>query len=47
MTACSSGANAIGYARDLIQTNRAPVVICGGTEPLWTFDLKEVMTKLK
>jgi 3-oxoacyl-[acyl-carrier-protein] synthase II len=34
MTACSSGANAIGYARDLIQTDRAPVVICGGTEPL-------------
>jgi 3-oxoacyl-[acyl-carrier-protein] synthase II len=34
MTACSSGATAIGYARDLIQTNMAPVVICGGTEPL-------------
>ena len=34
MTACSSGATAIGFARDLIQTNRAPVVICGGTEPL-------------
>jgi 3-oxoacyl-[acyl-carrier-protein] synthase II len=34
MTACSSGANAIGYACDLIQTNRAPVVICGGSEPL-------------
>jgi len=34
MTACSSGANAIGYARDLIQTNIAPVIICGGTEPL-------------
>jgi 3-oxoacyl-[acyl-carrier-protein] synthase II len=34
MTACSSGATAIGYARDLIQTNRTPVVICGGTEPL-------------
>lgn len=34
MTACSSGATAIGYARDLIQTNQAPVVVCGGTEPL-------------
>lgn len=34
MTACSSGATAIGFARDLIQTNMAPVVICGGTEPL-------------
>jgi 3-oxoacyl-[acyl-carrier-protein] synthase II len=34
MTACSSGATAIGYARDLIQTHMAPVVICGGTEPL-------------
>ncbi len=34
MTACSSGATAIGYARDLIQTNMAPVVVCGGSEPL-------------
>jgi 3-oxoacyl-[acyl-carrier-protein] synthase II len=34
MTACSSGATAIGYARDLIQMNMAPVVVCGGTEPL-------------
>jgi 3-oxoacyl-[acyl-carrier-protein] synthase II len=34
MTACSSGATAIGYARDLIQTHMAPVAICGGTEPL-------------
>jgi len=34
MTACSSGATAIGYARDLVRTNRTPVVICGGTEPL-------------
>jgi 3-oxoacyl-[acyl-carrier-protein] synthase II len=34
MTACSSGATAIGFARDLVQTDRAPVVICGGTEPL-------------
>ena len=34
MTACSSGANAIGYARDLIQTGLAPVVVCGGTESL-------------
>jgi len=34
MTACSSGATAIGYARDLIQTGAAKAVICGGTEPL-------------
>jgi 3-oxoacyl-[acyl-carrier-protein] synthase II len=34
MTACSSGATAIGYARDLVQTNMAPVVICGGAEAL-------------
>ncbi len=34
MTACSSGATAIGYARDLIQAKTTPVVICGGTEPL-------------
>lgn len=34
MTACSSGATAIGYARDLIRAKLAPVVICGGTEPL-------------
>jgi len=34
MTACSSGATAIGFARDLVRANRAPVVICGGAEPL-------------
>ncbi len=34
MTACSSGATAIGYARDLVQTGAATVIICGGTEPL-------------
>jgi 3-oxoacyl-[acyl-carrier-protein] synthase II len=34
MTACSSGATAIGYARDLIRQNAARVVVCGGTEPL-------------
>ena len=34
MTACSSGATAIGYARDLIQTGAAKAIICGGTEPL-------------
>jgi len=34
MTACSSGATAIGYARDIVRTGAAPVVIAGGTEPL-------------
>jgi len=34
MTACSSGATAIGYARDLVQTGAATAIICGGTEPL-------------
>lgn len=34
MTACSSGATAIGYARDLIQDGSAACVIAGGTEPL-------------
>jgi 3-oxoacyl-[acyl-carrier-protein] synthase II len=34
MTACSSGATAIGYARDLVQTGVATAIICGGTEPL-------------
>ncbi len=34
MTACSSGATAIGYARDLIRQNAAEVIVCGGTEPL-------------
>jgi 3-oxoacyl-[acyl-carrier-protein] synthase II len=34
MTACSSGATAMGYARDLIRSGMAKVVITGGTEPL-------------
>lgn len=34
MTACSSGATAIGFARDLIRQKAAKVVVCGGTEPL-------------
>ena len=34
MTACSSGATAIGYARDLIRDGMANVMIAGGTEPL-------------
>ncbi len=34
MTACSSGATAIGYARDLIRSNAAKLIITGGTEPL-------------
>jgi 3-oxoacyl-[acyl-carrier-protein] synthase II len=34
MTACSSGATALGYARDLIRTGSARVVIAGGAEPL-------------
>lgn len=34
MTACSSGATAIGLARDLIRAGAATLVIAGGTEPL-------------
>jgi 3-oxoacyl-[acyl-carrier-protein] synthase II len=34
MTACSSGATAIGYARDLIRMGMADRIVCGGTEPL-------------
>ena len=34
MTACSSGATAIGYARDLIRRGTSRMVICGGTEAL-------------
>jgi len=34
MTACSSGATALGYARDLIREGQARVMIAGGTEPL-------------
>jgi len=33
MTACSSGATAIGYARDLIRNGTAKIIISGGTEP--------------
>jgi len=34
MTACSSGATALGYARDLIRDGMARIMIAGGTEPL-------------
>ena len=34
MTACSSGATAMGYARDLIRGGMAKIVISGGTESL-------------
>ena len=34
MTACSSGATAIGYASDLIREGTATAVIAGGAEPL-------------
>jgi 3-oxoacyl-[acyl-carrier-protein] synthase II len=34
MTACSSGATAIGFARDLIERHAATVIIAGGVEPL-------------
>ena len=34
MTACSSGATAVGYGRDLIAGGLAKVVLAGGTEPL-------------
>jgi len=34
MTACSSGATAIGFARDLIRSHAADIMVCGGTEPL-------------
>ena len=34
MTACSSGATAIGYARDLVRSGAARMVVAGGTEPL-------------
>ncbi|MCF4123078.1 beta-ketoacyl-[acyl-carrier-protein] synthase family protein [Antribacter sp. KLBMP9083] len=32
VSACASGAEAIGYGADMIRTGRADVVICGGTE---------------
>jgi 3-oxoacyl-[acyl-carrier-protein] synthase II len=34
MTACASGATALGFGRDLIRDGMARVVIAGGTEPL-------------
>ncbi len=34
MTACSSGATAVGLARDLIRSGAAQAMIAGGTEPL-------------
>ncbi len=34
MTACASGAGAIGYARDLVRSGAARMVVAGGTEPL-------------
>ena len=34
MTACSAGATAIGYARDLILNGQASVMLAGGVEPM-------------
>lgn len=34
MTACSAGATAIGYARDLIRNGQAELMIAGGVEPM-------------
>jgi 3-oxoacyl-[acyl-carrier-protein] synthase II len=34
MTACSSGATAIGWGRDLIAAGLTPVMLAGGTEPI-------------
>jgi 3-oxoacyl-[acyl-carrier-protein] synthase II len=34
MTACSAGATAIGYARDLIANSHASIMITGGVEPM-------------
>jgi 3-oxoacyl-[acyl-carrier-protein] synthase II len=34
MTACSSSATAVGYARDLIRRGISDIIIAGGTEPL-------------
>ncbi|PKN05547.1 MAG: beta-ketoacyl-[acyl-carrier-protein] synthase family protein [Deltaproteobacteria bacterium HGW-Deltaproteobacteria-9] len=34
MTACSAGATAIGYARDLITGGQAKIMIVGGVEPM-------------
>ncbi|MCK9197305.1 MAG: hypothetical protein M0P16_10020, partial [Syntrophales bacterium] len=34
MTACSSGATVLGYARDLIRNGQAAIMLAGGTEPM-------------
>jgi 3-oxoacyl-[acyl-carrier-protein] synthase II len=34
MTACSAGATAIGYARDLIASGQASIMLAGGVEPM-------------
>jgi 3-oxoacyl-[acyl-carrier-protein] synthase II len=34
MTACSAGATALGYARDLIASGRASIMLAGGVEPM-------------
>lgn len=34
MTACSAGATALGYARDMIQNGQAQMMIAGGVEPM-------------
>ncbi|MBN1365766.1 MAG: beta-ketoacyl-[acyl-carrier-protein] synthase family protein [Syntrophaceae bacterium] len=34
MTACSGGATAIGYARDLIMSGHASIILAGGVEPM-------------
>jgi len=34
MTACSAGATAIGYARDLIANGQASIMLAGGVEPM-------------
>jgi len=34
MTACSAGATALGYARDLIASGQASIMLAGGVEPM-------------
>ena len=34
MTACSAGATALGYARDLIASGQAAIMLAGGVEPM-------------
>jgi 3-oxoacyl-[acyl-carrier-protein] synthase II len=34
MTACSAGATAIGFARDLLQNGQAQIMLAGGVEPM-------------